>query len=372
MIGDFSVRVIKIANALLNEGKRIKLFIMPECYERDVCKQFITENESIIIRCECITELFLRIKTEKIKLMHIMTYGGHSDIDRTLIEHKHILCPIVYDDYDILNYFYIDIDKKYLRNEKYCIENADGICNRGYEYEFLIEKKWKIKGKWIQFHDYCCKELNYQHKEEKGELSICYVGGIFSLKKYQDSSYAGLINFAKMCRNNKCHIHVYPICWDKDEYSEYVLEEANNPYFHIHATVPFDEMFVEISKYDYGIFPVKSDFLEKECIGYNSREKAIYGTANKFFDYIDSGLPFISPQPIKLMECFETFGVVKRWSIEEIDFDYLKKNRLELKKQVKNAHEELMIGKNIQLLINLYDELIENKYNRSCSIFRQR
>jgi len=260
-----------------------------------------------------------------------------------------------------LNYFYIDIDKKTLRNEKYCIENADGICNRGYEYEFLIEKDWDIKGKWIQFHDYCCKELNYQHNEDKEELSICYVGGIFSLKKYQDSSYAGLIDFAKMCRINKCHIHVYPSYWDKDEYSEYILEEANNPYFHIHATVPFNEMLGEISKYDYGFFPVKSDFLEKKYIGYYSREKAIYGTANKFFDYLDAGLPFVSPQPVKLMEYFKQFGVVKQWTIEEIDFDYLRKNKIELKDKVKKAHEELMLSKNVHNLIGVYDELLEKR-----------
>ena len=80
-------------------------------------------------------------------------------------------------------------------------------------------------------------------------------------------------------------------------------------------------------------------------------------TTNKFFDGLEAGLPIIASFPLKLANYFEENGVLLNWTIEEIDFEQLRKRKVELKKNVEKFRERLRIRFRILELIEFYNSL---------------
>ena len=109
-----------------------------------------------------------------------------------------------------------------------------------------------------------------------------------------------------------------------------------------------------MSQYDYGIFPIKKGFLKHERDGYYFSRILIYTCINKYFDYLDAGLPIIGSAPVNLTRYFEDKGICLRWSIEKIDFKWLKAHRNELKQKVVSVREKLQIKNHIDELIQFY------------------
>ena len=133
--------------------------------------------------------------------------------------------------------------------------------------------------------------------------------------------------------------------------------EKRNPFFHFHHPVPSRLLCAELAQYDYGIHPVRADFLQKEVNGYNKKEKLIYGVTNKFFDYIDAGIPIIAASPTLFAKYFESMGALIPWTIEEYNFKELRKNKSMYKKKAESAFTELQIKNHIHKLISFYHSL---------------
>ena len=124
----------------------------------------------------------------------------------------------------------------------------------------------------------------------------------------------------------------------------------------------FEKLKCELSKYDYGIFPIKRMYFIRGLsltqgqthIAYR-KEELMYATGNKYFDYLDAGLPIIAACPQKLMSFLETKGVVLNWAVEEYDFAEMRKRKGELKKRVLEEHSGLQMRQHIGELTALYD-----------------
>ncbi len=358
-VGDLSPRVIKIAKALSEKEYEIKVYICPGALIRQVCSSELQELNIFCHVCEYVEEIMYYMIVEKPWVIHIFSGWGDSISTYFLVKMKELFPKIVYDKYDIFNGMYAYISAELLEAERYCLENADGICNRGYELEYLMnETNYNIKGKTIQFLDYCKDgSVDYVYRDEKEPLTLCYAGSIQTEKSHPDSSVACWLSLAEMCEKNKCHLHIYPMTWDKKTFAEYMELDSVNKFFHFHKPVPYMQIEKELSQYDYMVHPIRAGFLSKEINGIYYRRKGIYGCSNKFFDSLDAGLPIIGISMTKFTKFLEERGVCIRWAIEEYDFNLLKEKRNELRKKVVLVHKELQIKEHINELIKFYNSL---------------
>lgn len=358
-VGDLSPRAIKIIKALHNAGKQVKVIIYPYALIREICKKELNELKVPYYESACIEEFIYDIIQEQPHIIHVFSCSINTVIPFILIKMKAIMPNIVYDEYDIINEFYHNKRIDRLEEERYCLEHADGVCNRGYELEYLSQQcGYHFQGKRIQFFDYCRDEDLIEKSNDLSEpLSICYAGGVITEKEYPDSSMACWIELAQKCAEGKCHLHVYPTEWKEEQYSEYIELEKKNKYFHFHHPVPSEILKQELSQYDYGIHPIKSRFLQQKINGFYKDIKMIYGVTNHFFDNLDAGIPTIAAAPILFAKFFEEKEVLIPWTIEEYDFDELRNRKKEYTQRVMKVQMELQINRHIYKLEEFYDSL---------------
>lgn len=358
-IGDLTPRVLKIINALQNTKFEIKVFFYPDIEVRTICKKEFEKLRIVSKECTSREELMYHIILEHAKLVHMFSKIENTIISYILVKLRSIMPALIFDQYDIINEFYYKYPSNWMEEERFCLENADGVCNRGYELEYLgKEKGYFFRGKLLQFFDYCKNDnlVKYELKD-KNDLSICYAGGVTTEKEYPNSVVVCWLELAKMCMEAQCHLHIYPARWIEELYFEYIELEKYNNYFHFHYPVSSDLLRQELSQYDYGIHPIKAGFLEQEVIAYNKKEKVIYGVTNHFYDYLDAGIPIIAASPILFVKDFAEKGVLIPWTIEEYNFDFLRANKEKYRKAVIKVQEELQIKKHICKLTKFYDDL---------------
>jgi hypothetical protein len=369
LIANISPRIIKMAEALDKEGYKIYAIYYPNVIMKNMINYKIIDLCEKKLFCSNVEELLYNLIISKAMIIHLFSDIGNSDISHFLIRHKKLFPKIVFEQYDIANDMYSNSlfstinDKR--KDEKYCLENADGICSRGFELDYLINsKKIRIKGKNIIFFDYCNDEIVSKNKDNDESLSICYAGGIATEQQYPGAPYACFLMLAKKCEENRCHFHVYPSIMDKNGFKDYIELDKKSKYFHFHNPIPYNELKQELSQYDYGVHPIRENFLNNEAIGYVTKNKMIYSVTNHIFDYLDAGLPIIAASPVEFIKYFEDEGVLINWTIDEYDFELLKLKRDEMKQEVIEVHEKLSIKNHINELLEFYDSVVKEKdYN---------
>mgnify|MGYP004625505697 CR=1 FL=1 len=359
VVGNVAPRVIKMLEALGNKGYKIKVLFYPNVLKNNIFTERIVHLSDDYTWCESIEEVMYHIISSNSKVVHIFSHAAISYMSCILLNQKALFPKLVFEQYDIINSMYIQTytSKKNFEDERYCLEHAEWICCRGNEQEFLIQKMhYKIRGNIIKFFDYCQDRMMTKEKQyNKKELSLCYAGGIASEREWPGASYACFLEFAEICEKNKCHFHVYPSRWDENRFADYIELDGKSEYFHFHKPVSFEQLRKELSQYDYGVHPIKSDFINKEINGYYTKEKFIYAATNHFYDYLDAGLPIISAIPVKFAEYFVKEGVLINWVIEEYDFNKLRRRKRELYEKVIKVREKLQIQNHIQELNDFYN-----------------
>lgn len=359
VLGVFKQRSLKIAGALQRKGYEVRIFAGPGGRVFQTCLTGLAKLQIPYIECKTIEELMYRMIMEQAGVVHLFTEQWNSRNDRILIQMKSLFPPVVYDEYDIMNEMYIQVlfPQDTFENERFCLEHAEAICNRGYEIDYLKQEcNYHICAKTIQFHDYCSDVQCKSDEEYNGELNLCYTGGLPSEEAYYDSYVKCFMELAEQCRQNECHFHIYPAIWDENRWAVYMELEKQNEFFHMHKTVPFEQLKLELRKFDYGVFPMKDMELRKG-IGIYTKQKMVYSTANKYFDYLDAGLPVIAASPIKLVRFLEEKGVLINWTVEQFDFDELRRRRSEIKKRVLAERETFQIQNHINELTDFYNSL---------------
>lgn len=223
---------------------------------------------------------------------------------RVLIE-MHRIWPVLIDQYDSIwacCYFaQIDPTEKYgmaslaqeIPDEEYCFRNADGIIARSGELPILLEEH-EISTSYILIEDgvnpVFFQPMAPSPSPKKGEWSIVYAGLIVPMNlNARDHGVNQFVPQGKLFAQEKIHFHLYPSPHHNYQYPEYEAEAARNPYFHIHASVDFDNIHREISQYDFGWLAIDSPQYT-----FWSETYGRHLITNKQFTYLEAGLPIIT------------------------------------------------------------------------------
>ncbi len=359
-------RVMKIAKTLIEKDYRIELYIPNEMPEANVS---VGDMERICGNCKryrTLEELMFLLICSKAFVVHCFTQWGSCSRVNVLLRQSQLFPKIVVERYDVLTGMYTrDLHKDYdkmIQQEKYAMEHAAGVCFRNYTKEYLERKfHFNYRGKCITFLDYYDKEMesstDVDYDDRSESLTLCYVGVIQTEKTSPDHRCACILQFADLCKKNKCHFHVYPNSWDEIKYIDYIELEKSNQYFHFHYPIPYKDLGKELRKYDYGVIPSKMSVSAKEINSPHTKEQWIYGTGNKCFDYICFGLPIVANTQEILIREFASKNMLISWDIEQYDFAELRRRRKEMKESVLKNRSFFCIDSRIQELIDFYRTL---------------
>ena len=158
VVNNLSPRVVKIAKALRKCGKEVIVFLdvgMKGSYWSKFTSA-LQEDDICNLYYFCIEELILGLIQNKGEVIHIFSNGWNPYTSYILIKFRAYLGKVVFENYDILNGYYANQDEEKLRLERYCLENADGVCYREFNLEYLTDiLGFQFHGKCLRFFDYC-------------------------------------------------------------------------------------------------------------------------------------------------------------------------------------------------------------------------
>ncbi len=366
--GNPGPRSVKIIGALIRKGYQV--IILEYGTKHSSWMGELQEYQMEYFYYDSIEELLYMAMQYEPMVYYFEPIWGDCSVAEIMLKHRKVFGKLVIALYDVLNDGYVRGGWFPKKMERYCLENADGIVWRWFSKEFLEEKKGFVyKGKSIQFLDYCIGNLEKEKVEEGTQLKLCYVGGKIDvfLDRFgkQNNGYirmAGIKNILEAIGDREdCVFHFFSGRECSTENKEICKTlEKQYPNFKVFYDTPYGELLERIVEYDYGCFWHTGG---KPVPMLKDDEEGHYGSTymnsmtNKFFDYLDAGLPIIATRPLKLCKFLEKYGVVVKMDTSNIDIDYLKEHKLTYRKRVEKAREELSIDNQIQRLINFFEEI---------------
>lgn len=219
---------------------------------------------------------------------------------------------IVFDDYDVMAGMMKEdwTSRHYtgqMQLEKFCLENADGLCCRSIEMQYSRRYfGYKYRGKRIFFADYCWNfpnlTISTSHQSTDDAIHIVYAGNIPHQKSPEPSHY--LLLLAETLAKHKIHYHIYPAPHAVDNFATdllgYMQLSQHSQFFHLHQPLNNEEMIQEFTQYDLGLSMFGQEHISYHQ-PYHVQQKFEYCMANKLYDYLDAGLPYLIVKPLKFL-----------------------------------------------------------------------
>ncbi len=194
--------------------------------------------------------------------------------------------------------------------QRFCIENADALCCRDLQIHHVTHKVgYRHPEKLIFFPEYCWDFPEYRthskRRSDNGDIHVVSIGN-FGIEKLGEEEW-GYLEIARRFAEQKVHFHIYlhwlwlsmPASVKDHHLSDYIDLSKTSEYFHLHPTVPMDQLIQEISKYDFGVNVIAAKVMGKRIKKYNDDHfKNCLSLRN--IDYLDAGLPIIISRELNL------------------------------------------------------------------------
>lgn len=361
-----NVRVVKFAYGLKKKGYNIILLFEGNAKEfKNIWNGFEKYCDKIILYKTPIEGYFYALLYNPL-VYHVFT-NTNFDVLENLI--KNNIGKIVMDNYDGVKGFLAVMERtkegrKIINQEKFCMENSDGLCCRSFESQWLKKHYgYKFKGKRILFFDYCWnKSFIFKDKANisNKELSFVYVGGLRTKQMYPEAADTCKLELAEILTKNNVNYYMYINKYKKNIYKDYIKMDKINSKFHFIKGVSYKKLLHLLKNYDYGCHICRDISMKgyKKFLPYY-KSKYIYASTNKFFDYIDAGLPILAVEPIMILKYLSKYGIVIPINLENCE-EKLEDLKVNYKKYLNNtikARKELSINKNIPRLIEFYNNI---------------
>jgi len=162
------------------------------------------------------------------------------------------------------------------------------------------------------------------------------------------------------------HFHIYPgrINYVDDEFedlfSEYLEAQERSPFFHLHRSVPEEELIEEISGFDLGI---EATWLEAESIGteHSLAVRNRYSMSSKLFGYLDAGLGMVLSENFAFRQfLFKRYGIVRTAYLDSVKETILATPPeffRGLRGRVAHTRERFMVTRHAPRLADFYYEV---------------
>lgn len=214
---------------------------------------------------------------------------------------------IVFDDYDVLGGTLLPSMLRTYRSqvvqERFCLENADGLSCRDLETQCVKRMGYRLRGRRLLLLDFCWGEPvpDIPRWTRGREFRIVNCGNIPVRTQAEITSHcADLINLAKKLvaqslNAGEIHFHVYPVhpIWPeaprRGAGQEIGLGDTQ-VFLHLHERVQPDELQKQLVQYDAGLYHFDVPFHNPPTYNHSKFE---YTSGNRVFDYLDAGLPVI-------------------------------------------------------------------------------
>lgn len=368
--GSIQPRTVKIIRALIRKGYKVTVLDYSDPnIKNDVAKSELLECNIVFFQCSIIMDLFYMAMKYKPLVYYFEPRWGDCSWGDIMIRHKELFGKIVISLYDILNDSYVQATDFQKKTERYCLENANGIVWRYFSKGYLEKEEGFIyRGKSIHFLDYCGGYHIAPYNNQSKSLKLCFVCGALDLILDENTKNSGkyveeakLINILEAIRKQEdCIFHIFSGRGSEKDIEVCNLFEEQYPWFKVFYGTKHNELIQKISEYDYGCFLYTDGEEIPDKMTVNGK---YYGSAyinsisNRFFDYIDAGLPVIATRPVKLCEYFEKLGIIVKMNISNLDVNYLKAKKTVYRENVKKAQKELLVDNQISRLIDFFHEL---------------
>ena len=296
-------------------------------------------------------------------------------ISRIMLLYKEYFGKIVLAPYDVLNFTHMRGKEENFTLEKFALENADGVVWRYFSREALREKLgFNYHGDSIDFLDYCA-EYEIPAKSYCDEsLKLCCLPTHTKPFLQDVKEDFGLAREAtvweimeKIGERSDCEFHVF--LWEVPDGEDLAaLEKVKQQYsnFYYYVRIDHEKLIRWISEYDYGCIlsieggiPQWPDTLNVGLEPYYTEGAYKYAAQNKFYDFLNAHLPVIATYPQKLCEVLSAYDVIIGVSLEDLDLDFLRKNRKRYYENAVQAHEKLLIDKHIYKLIDFFNKVYQ-------------
>lgn len=366
--GDMKPRIEKIIGALAK--KKYTIIFLAYEYCNQLVIDEVESHDITFFYCRDIVDVFCKAIQHNPLAYYFEPIWGDCSGSEVMIRHKSLFGKIVFAPYDVLNDGYVQISEENKLMERYCLENADGIVWRWFSKEFLEEKKGFIyKGKSIQFLDYCNGAASDSNVTIDDRLKICFIIGNIHTE-LEDTVYKNdgiYTEFAridtvlkKIGNRDDCIFHIFVGECTENEREKLDKLEREYINFQYFCGTSHRELIMRIAAYDYGCYMMTGGQDIPEMVSIDNMyygSNYINAAGNRFFDYLDAGIPIIATRPKKQCEYFDSLGVLVKMDLSNMDIEYLKKNRDFYRKNVEKARLELLVDNQINRLINFLNAL---------------
>jgi len=360
-------REIKMAYALKSMGWMVGLIYFNSTpFKPEGYFDFISEVKSA-------KEAHKYAKKLAPKLIHV--FSGAID-DYVLLFCRKKVAPVVIDLNDIFTPALMDYCPERYSPTREALALADGFCARDLQVK-CAEKKdhCQLPEHILFFPEYCWNNKPViHHKKSDNEIHIVSVGTIsLETNGMFDCCYLKLTEFIT---DHKIHLHIYPPWYYrkdhsltssanfKRDYAQFLKLEENNPYLHIHDSLPVEDLADALYQYDFGIISGGC----KEFGQTYSHFKPSYVAScysGRISDYLDARLPILINDEVAF-----NFQLLKRYGVcvnlKEITGSHFKSVLQEvlqdavMKKNIETAITKLSITMNAPRLIKFYTKIMHS------------
>lgn len=369
-------RHIKCASALRRKGYKVRFIILPYV-NWEMVKDELNSSGVQVEQCisSSIEEIMYRMLQYKPLIYYFEDNWGDCTWSNIILSQKEIFGKIIVTRYDVLNDGVMRVSEYAKATEKYMLEHADGIIWRWFAKDRMEEKGMHFRGGSLQFLD-CCSSLNIIEALDKKKCSrkqsvdksiklVCVSNQLCHFLKCNSTDYmhvALITEVMDAIEDIDCSFDLF--VWDLNDEEERQREELERKYhkLKIHTGIPHKITLERLKEYDYGVelFSGKKAIDENVEINGTLFSRIVEDSStNRFFDYLDAGLPIIAIAPRRLIEAINKWNIVIPMDLTTLDINYLKEKKEYYKANVQIARLELSIDNQIDKMIDFMHEVAE-------------
>jgi len=257
-----------------------------------------------------------------------------------------------------------------------CLGLADGLVSRDFQPKYANRLDGcKLPKHILWFPEYSWinapQNPGAVRKLDPNEVHVVSIG-TFTLESQNmyDSAY---LQLARDLANNRIHFHIYPHWFYQNRrgssfrfnqrlhFADFYALEAETPYFHLHQSLPIEQLALELPQYDFGLISGGSERLGQRLnLLTRNYMRACY--SGRIADYLDARLPvLINPEVEFNYRLLKHYGaMVDLNGLFEANF---RERLLKLKsdsnvaRSVENAAQCLSLDKHAPRLAAFYDRV---------------